>query len=72
MKEFLEYSLAYAIILGALVMLGGAYVLIFGGVLLVGMLFAAIHLSYKKNREDLARIEKKLDQLLEQKSEQEN
>ena len=72
MKEFFLYSFAYAIVVGALAMLGGVYALFFGGVLLVGMLFAALHLSYMKNREELARIEKKLDQLLEQKNEQEN
>ena len=69
MGEFFEFSVLFSLILVALVMLGGEYALIFGGVALVGMLFAAIFTSHRKLKEDLARIEKKLDQLLEQQKE---
>ena len=69
MGRFLTLSVIFAILLGALIMLGGAVSLSFAGIFLVGMLFAALYTSYEKNREDLARIEKKLDQLLEQQKE---
>ena len=69
MGEFLTLTIVYSIVLGALAMLGGPIVLFFGGVLFVAMLFAALYVSYTKNREELARIEKKLDQLLEQQKE---
>ena len=65
----LMLTIAYSVILGCLFILGGQYMLFYGGIVLVAMLFAAIQTSHQKTKEDLARIEKKLDQLLEQQKE---